>query len=67
MALYLDLAPGAAVRVGGTTITVEPKSGGRTRLKIEGPDKVEQVAPVGKLTRNPQPSRMSAAGKQDGA
>jgi len=42
MALYLDLAPGNAVRVGDTTITVEAKSGARTRLRIEGPDRVQQ-------------------------
>lgn len=66
MALFLDLAPGAAVRVGETTIVVEAKSGSRVRLRIEGPDKVQQVNPGLKLTRPPQ--RMSAAtDKQSGA
>lgn len=68
MALYLDLAPGAAVRVGETTITVEAKSGSRTRLRIEGPDRVQQITPeVGlKLTRA-TPQRMSAAVGDSGA
>lgn len=68
MALYLDLAPGNAVRVGDTTITVEAKSGARTRLRIEGPDRVQQInepSPL-KLTR-PSPPRMSTAGSSNGA
>lgn len=65
MALFLDLAPGAAVRVGDTTITIEAKSGARVRLRIEGPDKVEPVKPGLKLTR--QPPRMSASDQQSGA
>lgn len=41
MALYLDVGPEDALRVGEMYITVERKSGSRARLKIIGKQDVE--------------------------
>lgn len=61
MALHLDLAPGAQVRIGETTVTIEAKTGPRVRLRIDGPDRVTQVpAPQPTLTRPATQQRTSA-------
>lgn len=41
MALYLDVGPDDALRLGTTLVYVERKSGTRVRLRIEGDAKVE--------------------------
>lgn len=43
MALYRDVKPGDELRIGNTKITVETKSGQRTRLRIDSPFDVEHV------------------------
>ena len=44
MAYYMELAPGDTLVVGdGTRISVERKSGQRTRLKIESDQDVERI------------------------
>ena len=58
MALYLDVGPEDALRVGEMYITVERKSGARARLKIIGKQDVEllrkaRVAAAASPLRNP--------------
>lgn len=44
MALFLELEPGDAVRIGpGTTLQLVAKSGKRTRLRIESTEDVQQI------------------------
>ncbi len=48
MALFLDVLPGESVSIGSDTrITIEEKTGKRTRLRIESPQDVRKtVEPV---------------------
>lgn len=39
--LYIDLGPDDVVRIGDTYVTLERKSGARSRLRIVGPAEVE--------------------------
>lgn len=41
MALFIDVGPGDALRVGDSYVTIERKSGARSRLRIVGPEEVE--------------------------
>jgi hypothetical protein len=57
MAYYMELAPGDTLVVGdGTRISVERKSGQRTRLKIESDQDVERIK-----AGEPVPPRESSA------
>lgn len=58
MALFLDLSPGDRFRIAETTVTVESKGGGRTRLRFDGSDKVHQNIP-------PAAAPIQRAPKQD--
>ena len=62
MALFLDLSPGDTFRIADTTVTVEPKGGGRTRLRFDGPDKVHQQTQPKPLERAPKPVETDRAG-----
>lgn len=66
MPLYLDVQPGESVRIGESTIAVEQKSGKRTRLRIDSPDRVEHVKADAKPAMTqpdipPQPPRPAPA------
>ena len=37
MALFINVAPGEAVRIGDATITVEAKTGKSARLRVDAP------------------------------
>ena len=54
MALFLDVSLDDVLRIGATTITVERKSGRKTRLRIDGPDDV-------KMTKKPDPAEREKA------
>jgi hypothetical protein len=62
MAYYMELAPGDTLVVGdGTRISVERKSGQRTRLKIESDQDVERIkagepVPARQITKPPSPA-----------
>ncbi|NLA67479.1 MAG: hypothetical protein GX856_04410 [Gammaproteobacteria bacterium] len=43
MALFLDVGPDDAIRIGDTYIAIERKSGSRARLRIVGKDEVELI------------------------
>lgn len=43
MAMFQDLRPGDSIRVGATTITVQAKSGARSRLRIDSPEDVQVI------------------------
>lgn len=40
MAMFIELRPGESVEIGDTRITIESKSGARSRLKIDSPGDV---------------------------
>lgn len=61
MALFLDLSPGDRFRIADTTVTVEAKNGQRTRVRIEGPDRVYQD-PMRPIGRAPRPTESVRAG-----
>ena len=54
MALFLDVGFDDILRVGGTTITIERKSGRKVRVRLDGPDDV-------KMTRKPDPAEPEKA------
>lgn len=54
MALFLDVGFDDILRVGGTTITIERKSGRKVRVRLDGPDDV-------KMTRKPDPAEAEKA------
>lgn len=54
MALFLDVGFDDILRVGGTTITIERKSGRKVRVRLDGPDDV-------KMTRKPDPAETEKA------
>ena len=41
MAMYADLRPGDAVQIGGSRITIEHKTGGRSRLRIDSGEDIQ--------------------------
>lgn len=43
MPLFRDVQPGDVLRIGDTSITIEQKTGQRTRLRIDSPHDVEHV------------------------
>lgn len=43
MAMFQDLRPGDSVRIGTTVITVQAKTGGRARLRIDSQDDVQVI------------------------
>lgn len=43
MAFFTDLAPGDTLIIGGTSVTVERKSGKRVRLRVEGDADIHRV------------------------
>lgn len=43
MAMFQDLRPGDSIRIGSTTITVQAKSGARSRLRIDSPEDVQVI------------------------
>lgn len=64
MALFLDVGPDDAIRIGDTYIAIERKSGSRARLRIVGSSEVElirrarqQASMAEALGRTPNPPR----------
>lgn len=43
MAMFQDLRPGDSVRIGSTVITVQAKTGGRARLRIDSQEDVQVI------------------------
>jgi hypothetical protein len=43
MAMFQDLRPGDAIRIGDSTITVQAKSGSRARLRIDSAQDVQVI------------------------
>lgn len=43
MAMFQDLRPGDSIRIGSTTITVQAKSGARSRLRIDSSEDVQVI------------------------
>ena len=43
MALYLELEPGDSLKIGGSTVKMESKTGKRARFRIDSRDDVRHV------------------------
>lgn len=55
MALSIEVLPGERVRIGNTTITIEDKTGRRSRLRIESSEHVS-LEKAGAVPTRPPPS-----------
>lgn len=60
MALFFDAKPGDTLRIAGTKVTFETKSGNRTRVRIEGSDDVK-LQRAGEAEEGAKPARKTEA------
>lgn len=58
MPLYRDVQPGDELRIGDTVISIEAKTGQRTRLRIDSVHEVQHRKAGARLSQAPVPTQL---------